>query len=63
MLTTQIKFCSIACCHFKTACLLVVVGLSVVVPGCYQRPMAPEATYSQAEVDVLKEEMKKFEWE
>ena len=40
-----------------------VVGLSVVVPGCYQRPMAPEATYSQAEVDVLKEEMKKFEWE
>ncbi|MFK7768891.1 MAG: hypothetical protein AB8B55_16845 [Mariniblastus sp.] len=39
------------------------VGLLAISSGCYQRPTAPEVTYDQSDVEVLKKEMKKFEWE
>jgi hypothetical protein len=34
----------------------------LVSAGCYQRTVAPELTYDQSKVEVLDDEIKRFEW-
>jgi hypothetical protein len=38
-------------------------GLLIASGGCNQRTVAPEISYDQSQVDLLKEEIEKLDWE
>ncbi|MEM7783621.1 MAG: hypothetical protein AAF939_14845 [Planctomycetota bacterium] len=46
-------------CHWIVFAIIVTSSCS----GCYQREIAPEVNYDQAEVEKLETEIEKLDWE